>query len=266
FDRGLIWAYAFNHEEAVRCFERAIEADPGCAMAHWGVSYAIGPNYNKAWDAFDPADLAASLAKAFTAAQRAPACAGGGAPARRAVACAGGGAPAERALIAAIAARYPAPEPPVDAAAWNESYARAMRRAYLDHPGDLDIAALFADSLLNVTPWQLWDLPSGEPAPGAHTREAAQVLELALERPAGRAHPGVLHMYIHLMEMSPPPERALRAADSLRALVPDGGHLLHMPTHIDVLCGDYRRVVASNSDAIAADQRFLAREGPMNFY
>jgi tetratricopeptide (TPR) repeat protein len=79
-------------------------------------------------------------------------------------------------------------------------------------------------------------------------------------------HPGVLHMYIHLMEMSPHPERALRAADSLRALVPDGGHLLHMPTHIDVLCGDYRRVVASNSDAIAADQRFLAREGPMNFY
>jgi tetratricopeptide (TPR) repeat protein len=222
-------------------------------MAHWGVAYATGPNYNKAWDAFDPADLAASLAKAFTAAQRA-------------LACAGGATPAERALIAAIAARYPAPAPPVDAAAWNEDYARAMRGAYRDHPGDLDIAALFADALLNVTPWQLWDLPSGEPASGAHTPEAARVLELALERPAGTAHPGVLHMYIHLMEMSPHPERAMRAADSLRALVPDGGHLLHMPTHIDVLCGDYRRVVASNSDAIAADQRFLAREGPMNFY
>ena len=253
FDRGLIWAYAFNHEEAVRCFERAIEADPGCAMAHWGVAYATGPNYNKTWDDFDPADLAASLAEAFTAAQRA-------------LACAGGAAPDEQALIAAIAARYPAPAPPVDAAAWNEGYVRAMRQAYLDHPGDLDIAALFADSLMNVTPWQLWDLRSGEPAPGAHTPEARRVLELALERPAGTVHPGVLHMYIHLMEMSPHPERALRAADSLRVLVPDGGHLLHMPTHIDVLCGDYRRVVASNSDAIAADQRFLAREGPMNFY
>jgi hypothetical protein len=223
-------------------------------MAHWGVAYAAGPNYNKAWDAFDPADLAASLAKAFTAAQRALECAG-----RRAT-------PAEQALVTAIAARYPAPAPPVDAAAWSEGYARAMRRAHLDHPEDLDIAALFADALMNVTPWRLWDLPSGGPAPGAHTPEAMRVLELALERPAGMAHPGVLHMYIHLMEMSPHPERALRAADSLRALVPDGGHLLHMPTHIDVLCGDYRRVVASNSDAIAADQRFLAREGPMNFY
>src|SRR4029077_7183366 len=130
-------------------------------MAYWGGAYAIGPNYNKAWDAFDPADLAASLAKAFSAAQRALACAGGAPAARRAV-----GAPdpppapaataAEQPLVAAIAAGYPAPAPPVDAAAWNESYARAMRRAYQDHPGDLDIAALFADALLNVTPWQLW--------------------------------------------------------------------------------------------------------------
>src|SRR5262249_57610212 len=139
----------------------------GRAMARWGLSCGIGPNNNKAWDAFDPADLAASLAKAFTAAQRA-------------LACAGGGAPAERALIAAIAARYPAPEPPVDAAAWNEGYVRAMRRAYLDHPGDLDIAALFADSLMNVTPWQLWDLRSGAPAPGAHTPEAGRGPEPAL--------------------------------------------------------------------------------------
>ena len=165
-------------------------------MAHWGVAYAIGPNYNKAWDAFDPADLAASLAKAFTAAQRA-------------LACASGATAAEQALLAAIAARYPALVLPVDAAPWNESRARAMRRAYRDHPGDLDIAALFADALLNVTPWQLWDLPSGEPC-RAHTPEAARVLELALERPAGMVHPGVLHMYIHLMEMSPHPERALR--------------------------------------------------------
>src|SRR2546429_8435485 len=133
-----------------------------------------------------------------------------------------------------------APAQRMDAVTWNEGYVRAMRQAHLDHLVDLDIAALFADSLMNVTPWQLWDLRSGEPAPGAHTPEARRVLELALERPAGTVHPGVLHMYIHLMEMSPHPERALRAADSLRALVPDGGHLLHMPPPIDPPCGGSR--------------------------
>jgi tetratricopeptide (TPR) repeat protein len=119
---------------------------------------------------------------------------------------------------------------------------------------------------MNLTPWALWDQATGEPAAGAAAAEAKEVLERALACDAGRAHPGVLHMYIHLMEMSARPEDALRAGDLLRDLVPDAGHLRHMPTHIDVLCGDYRRVVSSNTAAIAADQKFLAREGAMNFY
>jgi tetratricopeptide (TPR) repeat protein len=128
------------------------------------------------------------------------------------------------------------------------------------------VAALFADALLNLTPWALWDIATGEPAPGAATLEAKDVLEQALASPEGRAHPGVLHMYIHLMEMSARPEDALTAGDLLRDLVPDAGHLRHMPTHLDVLCGDYASVVAGNSAAIVADEKFRARRGAMNFY
>jgi tetratricopeptide (TPR) repeat protein len=132
--------------------------------------------------------------------------------------------------------------------------------------GDPDVATLYAAALMQLTPWQLWDLRTGEPAPGSRAHEAAAVLEAALASEEGRAHPGLLHMYLHLWEMSATPERALGAADRLRGLAPDAGHLEHMPTHLDVLCGDYRRVVASNMDAIAADERFLAARGAMNFY
>ena len=119
---------------------------------------------------------------------------------------------------------------------------------------------------MNVTPWQLWDLRSGEPATGADTPEAKRDPGARPGAPGGPAHPGVLHMYIHLMEMSPIPSAPSGPADSLRGLVPDGGHLLHMPTHIDVLCGDYREWSPATHDAIAADQRLLAREGAMNLY
>jgi tetratricopeptide (TPR) repeat protein len=252
FTRGLLWTYAFNHEEAVRCFERAIADDPDCALAYWGLAYALGPNYNKPWEDFDPADLSSSVSRAYAAAaaaSRAP-----------------GASAVERALVHALAARYPAAEPAADCSAWNAGYADAMRDVYRAHPGDLDVAALFADALMNLTPWALWDLATGEPAGGARTVEAREVLERALARDGGEAHPGILHMYIHLMEMSARPEDALRAGDLLRDLVPDAGHLRHMPTHLDVLCGDYRQVVFSNTAAIAADEKFLAREGAMNLY
>jgi len=137
---------------------------------------------------------------------------------------------------------------------------------YRAFPDDLDVAALFADALMNLTPWALWDQITGEPADGAATAEAKAVLDRALEHPAGRAHAGVLHLYIHLMEMSARPEDALRAADRLSDLVPDAGHLRHMPTHLDVLCGDYSRVVSANTAAIEADEKFLALRGAMNFY
>ncbi len=253
FNRGLVWAYGFNHEEAAACFEQAIEADPGCALAHWGLAYALGPNYNKPWDAFDPVDKSASASRAHAAAAAAL---------DRAAAA----APVERALARALTARYPSAEAPEDGVAWNAAYADAMREVYRAHPEDLDVAALFADALMNLTPWALWDLITGEPAPGSAAAEARVVLDRALAAGGGRSHPGVLHMYIHLMEMSARPEDALQAGDLLRELVPDAGHLRHMPTHLDVLCGDYRQVVSGNTAAIAADEKFLARRGAMNFY
>jgi tetratricopeptide (TPR) repeat protein len=253
FDRGLVWSYAFNHEEAIRCFERAVAADGRFALAHWGIAYAAGPNYNKQWDAFDEVDLRESLRRAYEATQRA-------------LELSKAGPDVERDLIGALAARYPSPEPVDDLSTWTADYAEAMRAVYARHPDDFDVAALCADALMNVTAWSLWDLATGGPADGAHTLEAKRVLESALARPGAMAHPGLLHFYIHLMEMSPAPEAALEAADALRGLVPDGAHLLHMPTHIDVLLGDYERVIADNERAIAADERYGAHAGPVNFY
>lgn len=251
FDRGLVWTYAFHHEEAIRCFEQSIAVDPDCAMAYWGLAYALGPNYNKPWEFFDEVDLSVTVGRAFAAA-------------REAVTRAR--SPLEGALARALSARYPSSEPGGDTSAWNTAYCDAMAQVYRSYPDDPDVAAVFADALMNLTPWQLWDLPSAAPADGARTREAQHVLERALRSDGGREHPGVLHLYVHLMEMSPHPEAALHAADLLRDRVPDAGHLRHMPTHIDVLCGDYRSVITSNSGAIAADERFLEREGAMNFY
>jgi tetratricopeptide (TPR) repeat protein len=253
FNRGLTWSYAFNHEEAVVCFERAIAADEQFALAHWGLAYAAGPNYNKQWDAFDPVDLRASLRRAYDASQRA-------------TELARSAPPVERDLIFALTSRYPSPEPGDELISSSEAYAQAMRHVHAMHPADLDVAALYADALINVTAWALWDISTGRPAEGAHTLEARQVLESAMAQPGGLTHPGLLHFYIHLMEMSHTPEAALPAADALRGLVPDAGHLQHMPTHIDVLLGDYERVIADNEVAIAADDRHLAHAGPLNFY
>ena len=172
----------------------------------------------------------------------------------------------EKALIDALEFRYPQSQPAADCSVWNQAYADAMRSVYKSFPDDLDVATLFADSLMNLTPWRLWDLSTGLPASGARTMEAKTVLDKALTQAGGLQHPGLLHLYIHLMEMSGNPEIAMPIADHLRALIPDAGHLHHMPTHLDILCGDYRRAIASNMDAIRADETFLARAGPLNFY
>ncbi|WP_369031140.1 tetratricopeptide repeat protein [Streptomyces adonidis] len=253
FDRGLVWTYGFHHEEAVACFEAAAVADPDCAMAHWGIAYALGPNYNKPWEFFDGEDLTTTVARTHAAVELAH---------RKAA----GTTPVEQALIGALRARYPQAEAVEDCSVWNEPYADSMRTAYELAPDDLDVATLYADALMNLTPWQLWDVRTGEPAEGSRTLAAKAVLERAIDTDAGSRHPGLLHLYIHLMEMSATPETALPVADRLRGLVPDAGHLQHMPTHLDVLCGDYRRVVADNSTAIAADEKFRARSGAMNFY
>jgi tetratricopeptide (TPR) repeat protein len=252
FDRGLIWTYAFNHEEAAVCFRKALAADPELAIAWWGLAYALGPNYNKPWEAFDGDELGSTVDQVFAATSRAAELTGA--------------SEVEAALIGAIQARYPASEPADDLDGWNADYARAMGQVHERFPDDLDVAALYADALMNLSPWALWDVFTGEPAPGAETLRAKQVLDRALASPGGRKHPGLLHFFIHLMEMSGSPEAALPIADDLRGLVPDGGHLEHMPTHLDVLVGDYRRVISSNDTAIRADARYVEHAGAMNFY
>lgn len=253
FDRGLLWCYGYNHEEAVRCFRKAAKLDPNCAMAHWGIAYAAGPNYNKQWVAFDAADLKTSLHLACSAT-------------KQALKLLDQASPVEQALIRPLAKRYQLDEPGNVTPIWNDHYAAAMREVYHEHPDDLDVAALFAEAIMNRTPWQLWDIKTGKPAEGADTAEAIAVLERAMAQPHGMTHPGILHMYLHLMEMSPTPERALRAGDALVGLVPHAGHLIHMPTHIDVLCGNYKAVIDRNELATIADRKYLAREGAVNFY
>ncbi|MCG0069525.1 hypothetical protein L0F81_40800 [Streptomyces tricolor] len=255
FDRGLTWTYAFHHEEAVRCFEAAAAADPGCAMAEWGLAYALGPNYNKPWEFFDAQELRRTAERAHGAV-------------RRARAKAAGATAVEQALIDALQARYPRATAPDagEVPVWNAAYADRMRAVHRLAGDDPDVAALYADALMNLTPWQLWDIRTGRPAAGARTLEAKAVLEQAIAARSGARHPGLLHLYIHLMEMSPTPEAALDVGDRLRGLVPDAGHLRHMPSHLEVLCGDYRRVVSDNNAAIAADEKVRARAGAMNFY
>ena len=254
FDRGLNWLYGFNHTEAIACFGKALESDPDCAMAHWGISYAAGPNYNLPWVLYDPAGKAQALRESYDAMQRA-------------LAVAANATPVEQALIRALQARYPQRDTIEDQAPWDKAFTAEMRKLFHAWPDDLEVRSVFAEAIMNEMPWQMWDLRTGRATEGAGTDEAVEVLESALrDLPASWDHPGLLHLYIHLMEMSPFPQRALRAADRLRDLVPDSGHLIHMPTHIDVLCGNYRDVVVYNQKAVAADAKFLAREGAMNFY
>jgi tetratricopeptide (TPR) repeat protein len=254
FDRGLNWCFGYHHEEAIACFEKALAADRSCAMAHWGIGYAAGPNYNFPWELMDPAGRAAALARSYDAAHTA-------------LALAGSVTVAERALIEALPARYPQRDPIDDQRPWNYAFADAMRRAHQAHPNDLDVRAIFVEAILNRTPWSMWDLLTGEPAPGAGTLEARTVLESAFrDLPGAMDHPGLLHLHVHLMEMSPHPEVALVTGDRLRELTPDMGHLVHMPTHIDVQCGQYRDAMHWNQKAIVADRKFYDRAGPMNFY
>ena len=161
FDRGLVWTFAYHHEEAVECFRKALEHDADCAMAHWGLAYAIGPNYNMEWHHFDPDGKAQALAAAFDATAAAMALV------ERVSA-------PERALIEALPARYPQRDPIEDQKPWNDDFADAMRKAYAAHCDDLDVATIFVEAILNRTPWQMWDLKTGDVAEGAGTTESIQ--------------------------------------------------------------------------------------------
>lgn len=257
FDRGLNWNFAFNHDEAVACYRRAAEADPACAMAWWGIAHAMGPFYNRAWIRYSDAEIAEVL----------PVC---HESAATALALADGATPAERALIQALAQRYrdghERDREVLDA--WHRDYADAMREVCRAYPDDPDIAALYVEAAITCTPRQLWNLQTGEPSPQARTSEAMPVLETWMDRieRGGPAHPGIPHMYIHALEMSPFPQRALKAADMLRGFAPDAGHLEHMPAHIYVLCGDFAQSVSQSERAVRADDKYLAYAGDGNFY
>ncbi|KAL3486623.1 hypothetical protein BJX62DRAFT_246664 [Aspergillus germanicus] len=262
FSRGLTWVYTFNHSEAAVCFENAIAHDPNCAIAHWGLAYALGPNYNYAWEFFGE-NLADALSKTHEAARRA----------RELANSVNGNVTAiEKALIEAIQARFPNADVIVSEnmeiyKARNRAYADEMEKVYETFgETDLDVAALYADSIMSLTPWRLWDLKTGLPNPGTRTLDAKRVLERALTHKEAKGHPGILHYYIHLIEMSPTPELGLVPADHLRELVPDSGHANHMPSHLDVLVGDYRAAIRANQRATIADEKYLQQAGAMNFY
>ena len=253
FDRGLVWTYSYNHEQAIECFQEALEHDPDCAMAHWGVAYAAGPNYNFEWWMMDPTTKTDALGTAYDSTQAA-------------LTLVNSITPPERALIEALTARYPQREPIDDQAPWNDNFAAAMKKVYEDYPDDIEVATVYAEAILNQTPWKMWDIWNNSVAKGAGTIEAQTVLERFVDTPEGRAHPGILHLYVHLMEMSPTPEKALTVGDRLRVLVPDAGHLIHMATHIDIQCGEYRDTLYWNQKGIEADLKIAEREGRMNFY
>ena len=253
FDRGLRWTYGYNHEAAVECFRTSIAIDPACGMALWGLAYAIGPNYNKPWDLFEPEERVIALAEAHAALDRALGLTDL--------------APVEQAMVRALAARYPTDPAIEDFGPWNDAFTEAMRPVHEAFPDDLDVIAVFAEAGMNRTPWLLWDLERGVPADGASTNEARAALERAFaEVPGAWDHPGLLHLYIHLMEMSPWPELALSHGDRLCELVPDSGHLQHMATHIDVLCGDYQHVIDRNRRAAVVDRKYVDHAGSANFY
>lgn len=249
FNRGLIWTFGFNHDEAVYCFKQAVAHDSTFAMAWWGISYRIGGNYNRSWRSMEMAGLVTQLLPVAVEAIK------------RAQDLSDNASPLERALCNALAERYPKDLADRNFPSWDNAYANRMRDIYREHEDNLNIVSLFAESLMLVTPWALWDIHTGLPGPKSHALEAQHLLETAmkLEDPlAGTFHPAIHHLYLHLMEMSSHPELAISSADKLRNLLPDAGHLTHMPSHIDILIGDYRNALMANERAIVADNQYIA--------
>ncbi len=231
FDQGMRYLFAFNHAEAVRSFERAAELDPRLAMAHWGVALALGPNINAPMSAEQGAKALAALAKAQSLASDANG--------------------AERAYIAALAKRYSA-DPNAVRAELDAAYMEAMRELSKRYPNDVDAAVLYAESAMDLRPWKLWT-PDGRPEPG--TEEIVAVLESALARAPN--HTGANHYYIHTVEASLTPERALPSAKRLERLAPAAGHLAHMPAHVYFRIGDYDGAARANRAGMRADTAYM---------
>lgn len=243
FNQGLVWAFAFNHDEAIRSFEQAAKLDPACAMAYWGKALSLGPHINN-----PVMDEPASIA-AWTAHQQALALAREENSKTT---------PVERALIHALAARYadPAagklPQTTAERKPWDEAYAEAMKKVFATNQNDADVASLYAESLMDLYPWDLYDPTTHEPRP--RTAEIVATLEHAMRLDA--KHPGANHLYIHATEASQTPERAIIAANVLRTLVPASGHLIHMPAHIDVRTGGWASAAEQNRQASKIDTAY----------
>jgi len=232
FDQGLRLLYGFNHDEAERAFREATRLDPGCAMAWWGVAYVLGPNYNLPMNP-------ERNAQALEAVQKAK-----GVQSTKEV---------EKAFVRAIATRYSA-DPKADRATMDRAFSQAMQQLSRQYPEDNDAAVLYAESLMDLKPWQLWTA-DGKPQEG--TTEILKVLETVLSRDPN--HPGANHYYIHAIEASPTPEKGTASAERLRALVPGAGHLVHMPAHIYIRTGDYNGAIEANANAARADETYFAR-------
>jgi tetratricopeptide (TPR) repeat protein len=235
FDRGLTLVFGFNHEEAVRAFQRAAELDPQSAMPYWGIALALGPCINLDVDPAHEKAAYEAVHKAMSLSQDAT--------------------ESERAYIEALSKRYSI-EPGADLRKLDASYAHAMRELSRRYPEDLDAATLYAESLMDLRPWKLWSL-DGHPAPD--TEEIVAVLESVLRRDAD--HIGANHYYIHTLEASPHPEIALPSARRLETLAPAAGHLVHMPAHIYMRDGEYTAAARSNAIAVEVDRVYLGDSG-----
>ena len=237
FDQGITLLYGFNHEEAARAFNRAHELDPASPMPLWGIALAAGPNYNMDVDAEREKMAFETVQKAQKLSEHAP--------------------QAEKDNVAALAVRYYGDAAP-DYKKLSRDFASAMKILSEKYPDDVDAATLYAESLMDLNPWKLWS-HDGKPAEG--TEEIVRVLESVLQRDPN--HAGANHYYIHALEASPFPERALPSAHRLKMMVPQAGHLVHMPAHIYIRTGDHIAAARSNEEAAKVDQTYLQQSGMM---
>lgn len=231
-NQGLNLAYGFNHAEAARAFAEAARLDPDCAMAYWGQAFVLGPNINAP---MNPADEGKALELA-----------------RKAVGLKSKASPREADYIDALAARYTGKAE--DRAAADQAFANAMRALHKKYPNDLDAATIFAESVMDLRPWNYW---TRDDVPYAGTPEAIAALEMVMARDP--EHPGAPHLYIHVMEPTKNPEKAEEAADRLSSLMPGAGHMVHMPAHIYVRVGRYNDAADSNELAITADEDYITQ-------
>ncbi len=241
FDQGLRLTYGFNHPEALRAFRAAQRIDPGCALCYWGEAYALGPNINAPMDAEAIAPAMAAIDKALVRREKA--------------------SEREQALIESLARRYSA-DADADRAALNRHYASAMAEVAARFPDDPDILSLYADALMNLSPWDYWEKDGRTLKPQA--AELVTTLEKALA--VDPRHPYAIHLYIHAVEASTAPERAEPYADRLAALMPGAGHMVHMPAHIYFRVGRFADSIDVNKEAVAADEAYIARVAPNSLY